>query len=175
MRVNTATKARRFLPGGEPDISCYENLANAIIVKAVKDYKVELRKLLVNPKNREAMGKAMDLERFFYSPWYDTLTNVRPDTLLDGVRKQVKEEAEIKRRRRMERLRREAAQLQKSMGAAPHGAASVQNGTVPTLGDSIVPLGTIATPLGAKSSPLGAIAASQGSMPKAAAGVLCAE
>ena len=131
MRVNTQTKAGRFQTSREIDIFCYENLANAIIVQAVKDYKAELHKLLKNPHNREAMGKAMDIERFFHSPWYSLLTEADPDFVLNGVRKRVQEEAEIKRRRRMKRLQREAAEfagLQESMGAAPH--ASVLNPTI---------------------------------------------
>lgn len=127
MRVNTATKARhRILPSGEADISCYQSLANAIILQAVKDYKAELHKLLKNPNSREAMGKAMDIERFFHSPWYAMLTNVAPDVIIDGVRKQIKEEAEIKRRRRMKRLQREAAEFaeqQKMREASLHASS----------------------------------------------------
>ena len=34
---------------------CYENLANAIILQAVKDYKWALHRLDVNPRNQDAM------------------------------------------------------------------------------------------------------------------------
>ena len=43
---------------------CYENLANAIILQAVKDYKWALHRLDVNPKNRDAMHEKERLERF---------------------------------------------------------------------------------------------------------------
>ena len=35
------------------NMACYENLANAIILQAVKDYKWALHRLDVNPKNRD--------------------------------------------------------------------------------------------------------------------------
>ena len=62
--------------------ACYENLANAIILQAVKDYKWALHRLDVNPKNRDAMHEKERLERFFHSPWYETLTDLDADRLI---------------------------------------------------------------------------------------------
>lgn len=45
---------------------CYENLANAIILQAVKDYK----------------SNSKECERFFRSEWFKVLTNVDPDYII---------------------------------------------------------------------------------------------
>jgi hypothetical protein len=48
----------------------YENLANAIVLQAVKDYRDALKRLKKKPQNKAAMADAMECERFFRSPWY---------------------------------------------------------------------------------------------------------
>ena len=64
----------------------YENLANAIVAQAAKDYLSALKK---NPANRMAMDEAMRLEKFFHSGWYGILTNVDPDYLIRKLREKV--------------------------------------------------------------------------------------
>ena len=48
----------------------YENLANAIVLQAVKDYRDALKRLKKKPRNQTAMSDAMECERFFRSGWY---------------------------------------------------------------------------------------------------------
>ena len=48
----------------------YENLANAIVLQAVKDYRDALKRLKKKPGNQTAMSDAMECERFFRSGWY---------------------------------------------------------------------------------------------------------
>ena len=79
------------------NMACYENLANAIILQAVKDYKWALHRLDVNPKNRDAMHEKERLERFFHSPWYETLTDLDADQLIEGVKERVHQEAAKRR------------------------------------------------------------------------------
>ena len=67
----------------------YERLANAIILQAVRDYQKALRALKKNPKNRNAMDDAMACERFFRSSWYQTLTSVDGEYLIDRLRKEI--------------------------------------------------------------------------------------
>lgn len=59
-------------------VSPYVDLANAIVATAADDYRYALRhndeKLLVS------------LERFFYSKWYQALTRLDADILLEGLR-----------------------------------------------------------------------------------------
>ena len=67
----------------------YENLAAAIIVTARNDYRMTLKKIRRNPNNKEAMSEAMELERFFHSPWYSTLTSVDGDFIIRKIRAEI--------------------------------------------------------------------------------------
>lgn len=67
----------------------YENLANAIVAQAAKDYIAALKKLKRKRNNKMAMQEAMDLERFFHSAWYAQLTSVDPDYLIRRLRNEV--------------------------------------------------------------------------------------
>ena len=67
----------------------YENLANAIIERAVQDY----RDALAN----KAEGQAKLLEKFFRSPWYHILTNVDGEYIINRVR--AEHQAKINKRR----------------------------------------------------------------------------
>lgn len=66
----------------------YENLANAIILSAVKDYRAARRKLKRKLKNEDAKLMVEDCERFFCSDWFGALSNVDGKALL----KRLKEE-----------------------------------------------------------------------------------
>lgn len=66
----------------------YENLANAIILLAVKDYRQALKLLSKNPHSRSAMTTAKGLERFFRSDWYETLTSVDGEMLIRKLREE---------------------------------------------------------------------------------------
>lgn len=67
----------------------YQDLANAIIEQAAKDYIKAVRFLLKHPKNPDAMYTKRECERFFNSEWYKMLTPI------DGrwLRLRLKEEA----------------------------------------------------------------------------------
>ena len=66
----------------------YQELANAIVLQAVKDYREALRRLKKHPDDKAAMKEAMELEEFFHSSWYGVLTQVDPDYLIDRLRKE---------------------------------------------------------------------------------------
>lgn len=66
----------------------YENLANAIILSAVKDYRRALRLLSKNPHSRSAMAAVNEMERFFRSDWYETLTSVDGEMLIRKLREE---------------------------------------------------------------------------------------
>ena len=69
----------------------YQNLANAIIEQAVKDYREALRRLKRHPDSKAAMELAMECERFFRSGWYGVLTDIDPDYLIERLRKEAAE------------------------------------------------------------------------------------
>ena len=69
----------------------YENLANAIVLQAVKDYLDALKRLKKKPGNQKtAMSDAMECERFFRSGWYKALTSVDGEYLIQKLREEAK-------------------------------------------------------------------------------------
>ena len=97
------------------NVDCYENLANAIVLQAVKDYKKALFRLEDHPNNRDAKYEKKKLEQFFHSGWYNTLTDLDADTLIAGVRARVKIEAVERRKKKAENLRRKAERDMKKL------------------------------------------------------------
>ena len=96
----------------EDYVDCYQNLANAIILLAVKDYKAVLRRLMRNPRNQDAQREKKRLERFFFSQWYGVLTDLDPHQLISGVMKQVRIKEDERRKKEQEKLQREAEERQ---------------------------------------------------------------
>ena len=64
----------------------YENLANAIILNAVDDYRRALKKYSKNPDSKSAKAEVDSLERFFKSQWYSVLTSVEGEFLIRKLR-----------------------------------------------------------------------------------------
>ena len=55
----------------------YENLANAIVLQAVKDYRLH-----------DDEQELASIERFFRSGWFNTLTSIDPEMLISKLRKE---------------------------------------------------------------------------------------
>lgn len=55
----------------------YENLANAIVLKAVDDY-----------RKTDDIHKLQVIEKFFRSCWYQMLTNVDGEQLIEALREE---------------------------------------------------------------------------------------
>lgn len=73
------------------DIKNYEQLANAIILQAVRDLRDALKKLERNPNNRDAQDVRDETTRFFKSGWFSTLTSVDGEFLLQKICEEVQE------------------------------------------------------------------------------------
>ena len=69
----------------------YEDLANAIILHAVDDYRNALIRLKRNPDSKFARKEVTQLEQFFLSEWYETLTNLDASYLLRKVKEMIDE------------------------------------------------------------------------------------
>ncbi len=54
----------------------YENLANAIVLQAVKDWRSAVRTLKKRPRYDPAKQVRDECERFFRSDWFEALTEV---------------------------------------------------------------------------------------------------
>lgn len=57
----------------------YENLANAVVLTAAKDYRAALKKLKCGRKNNAALDMKEECEWFFTSTYFNVFTS------LDGV------------------------------------------------------------------------------------------
>lgn len=66
----------------------YEDLANAIILQAVKDYRQALISLQKHTKNTKAQSIKKDVERFFLSGWFVELTDLDGQMLLNKLQKE---------------------------------------------------------------------------------------
>ena len=68
----------------------YEQLANAIILQAVKDYRDALKKIKKRPRYDPAMDMIAEVERFFHTDWYRELTSVDGNFLIKNLRSEVR-------------------------------------------------------------------------------------
>lgn len=71
------------------DITNYENLANAIILQAVKDYRIALKCLKRNSRNKDALADKDEIERFFRSQWFSVLTSIDGEMLISTLCREV--------------------------------------------------------------------------------------
>ena len=69
----------------------YEQLANTIILQAVKDYRDALKKLKKRPSYDPAKDMISEVERFFHTDWYRELTSVDGNFLIEKIRSEVRQ------------------------------------------------------------------------------------
>ena len=74
----------------------YERLANAIVRQAVSDYRVALKKIKAQPKNREAISEALEIEKFVRSGWYSQLTDVDGEYLIRRLQDEIRQSESIR-------------------------------------------------------------------------------
>ena len=67
----------------------YIELANAIILQAVKDYRGALKALKNRPRSETAKISKQEVERFFRSDWYLQLTSLDPEMLMQKLKEEV--------------------------------------------------------------------------------------
>ena len=73
-----------------PTDRAYQNVADAIILEAVKDYRNALDGISYD--KRLSPEHAIErLEKFFHSKYFHVLTKVKPDYLIEQLRKEHKE------------------------------------------------------------------------------------
>lgn len=70
-------------------IGAYEQLANAIIIQAVKDYRFALRRLAKYPRNSSALYTKKESENFFRSEYFIMITSVDPEILIQKLHEEV--------------------------------------------------------------------------------------
>ena len=69
-----------------------EDLSNAIILQAVKDYRIALAGGSVN--GRDSKSVIAECERFFQSEWFNSLTKMDCNYLMKNIRKEFEKRKE---------------------------------------------------------------------------------
>ena len=67
----------------------WQNLANAVVILAVQDYRAALTRLKYSPSDYRAKAAKDELERFFRSEWYCLLTDLDGAVIMEGVQREV--------------------------------------------------------------------------------------
>lgn len=67
----------------------YIELVNAIIIQAAKDYRAALCRLKENPIDRRALYVRGKIESFFYTEYFNVLTNVDPYMIIERLKAEV--------------------------------------------------------------------------------------
>ena len=68
----------------------YNALRDAIILRAVEDYRTALKILSRNPENKAALSMRQEVEEFFRSDWFGKLTDLNPELLITRLSAEVK-------------------------------------------------------------------------------------
>ena len=72
------------------ETSFYQEVANAIVIQATKDYRNALAGRVYKSKSPEEVVR--ECEEFFRSDYYSRLTKVSGEYLIEQLRKEVKDE-----------------------------------------------------------------------------------
>lgn len=63
----------------------YADLANEIIMQSVRDYRKSLKTLKSDATDKQANKMKRDVERFFKSEWFKSLTSISPELIMERV------------------------------------------------------------------------------------------
>ncbi|MBT3273407.1 MAG: hypothetical protein HN368_09645 [Spirochaetales bacterium] len=67
----------------------YESLANAIVLLAVRDYRLALSRRNRHPEKDAFRQEKKSIERFFRSDWFGVLTGLDSEVLIGRLNKEV--------------------------------------------------------------------------------------
>ena len=71
------------------DCRPYENLAAAIVLAAVDDYRSALKRLKCRPEDPEANDRLIENEEFFFSEEFRILSDIEPEMLAGRLCREV--------------------------------------------------------------------------------------
>ena len=66
----------------------WEELANGIVLQAVKDYRASRRRARKRKTAREARMRIQEVEKFFHSRWFCQLTEIDGEKLLEQLKEE---------------------------------------------------------------------------------------
>ena len=70
----------------------YQDLASAVVVQAAKDYRRALKRLVKFPSNHNTKQEIKQLEAFFRSDYYQLLTSLDGELLMDKLKQEVEDD-----------------------------------------------------------------------------------
>jgi len=70
------------------DIRCWEELANAIVLEVVSEYRLALKRLKKHPDDGYSLRMKKECERFFLSQRFDLFTRIDGKALMESLRKE---------------------------------------------------------------------------------------
>ena len=68
----------------------YRELANAVVVQAVKDWRSASAAIRMNPDHEAAKKTLKDCERFFLSDWFGVLSGLNGKAILQKLKAEVR-------------------------------------------------------------------------------------
>ena len=71
-------------------VNPYEDLAQAIILQAVRDYRQNNKKMVKEPDEQKLRNQRAELEKFFLSSWFAILTDLNGKHLLHRLQAEMK-------------------------------------------------------------------------------------
>ncbi len=69
----------------------WKNLANAIILQAVKDFRPAYRRLRRHPNDKTAQNQVRELTKFFCSDYFTILTDLDGPAMLNRIMREMDE------------------------------------------------------------------------------------
>ena len=73
----------------------WHNLANAIILQAVKDFKPAYRRLKKHPNDRLAQDTVQEITKFFCSDYFCALSDLDGPALLNRIMREMDEKGKL--------------------------------------------------------------------------------
>ena len=73
----------------------YQDLANAVVTQAAKDYKYYHKRIEKNPADDYAKHEVRELEAFFSSKWIKRLINIDGAEILARIKGELEHEREL--------------------------------------------------------------------------------
>ena len=70
------------------DLSCLQELANAIVLQATRDYRAALKRLMRHPSDGYAKRTKKECEEFFLSQRFDIFTGIDGKGLMEKLREE---------------------------------------------------------------------------------------
>ena len=93
IKVNGVTFRAAVENRSPTDIDPYKDLANAIILQAVEDYRKWAKEYSDSRDDRKLRKQIVELKEFFRSEWFSILTNLDGEQLLARLKSELEEQS----------------------------------------------------------------------------------